>query len=72
MYPLLSRVYPTEIRTTGVGFAVGIGRFGAILGPSLFGYLSDAGFSTASLFSLFSIPLLITGLCVWNLKSKNL
>ncbi len=72
MYPILSRVYPTEIRTTGVGFAVGIGRFGAILGPSLFGYLSDAGLSTASLFSLFSIPLLITGICVWNLKSKNL
>jgi MFS transporter, AAHS family, 4-hydroxybenzoate transporter len=71
MYPTMSRVYDTEIRTTGVGFSVGVGRFGAILGPTLFGALSDAGFSTATLFSLFSIPLLITGFCVYSLKSKN-
>jgi len=71
MYPTMSRVYDTEIRTTGVGFSVGVGRFGAILGPTLFGILSDAGISTATLFSLFSIPLLVTGLCVNSLKSKN-
>lgn len=72
MYPILARVYPTEIRTTGVGFAVGVGRFGAILGPTLFGYLFDSGLSTSNLFTLFSLPLLVTGLCVWSLKSKNL
>ncbi|WP_109745008.1 MFS transporter [Arcicella aurantiaca] len=71
MYPTMSRVYDTEIRTTGVGFSVGVGRFGAILGPTLFGILSDVGISTATLFSLFSIPLLVTGLCVFSLKSKN-
>jgi MFS family permease len=72
IYPTISRVYPTEIRTTGVGFSIGVGRFGAILGPTLFGVLSDAGFSTAALFSLFSLPLLVTGLFVFSLKSKNL
>ncbi len=72
MYPTMSRVYPTEIRTTGVGFSIGIGRFGAVIGPTLFGILSDAGLSTATLFSLFSLPLLVTGLCVYNLKSENL
>jgi MFS transporter, AAHS family, 4-hydroxybenzoate transporter len=72
MYPILARVYPTEIRTTGVGLAVGVGRFGAILGPTLFGYLFDSGLSISNLFTLFSLPLLVTGLCVWSLKSKNL
>lgn len=72
IYPILSRVYPTEIRTTGVGTAVGIGRFGAILGPTIFGLLSDSGMNISTLFGLFSIPLLITGICVWSLKSKNL
>lgn len=72
IYPTISRVYPTEIRTTGVGFSIGVGRFGAILGPTIFGILSDAGFSTATLFSLFSLPLLVTGLFVFSLKSKNL
>lgn len=72
MYPTISRVYPTEIRTTGVGFAIGVGRMGAILGPTLFGVLSDAGLSIQVLFSIFSLPLLVTGLTVYSLKSENL
>ncbi len=72
MYPTISRVYPTEIRTTGVGFSIGVGRMGAILGPTLFGVSSDAGLSIQILFSLFSLPLLVTGLAVYSLKSKNL
>lgn len=72
MYPTISRVYPTEIRTTGVGFSIGVGRMGAILGPTLFGILSDAGLSIQMLFSLFSLPLLVTGLAVYSLKSKHL
>ncbi len=72
IYPTISRVYPSEIRTTGVGFAIGVGRMGAILGPTLFGLLSDNGLSIASLFSIFSVPLLVTGLMVFSLKSKLL
>ena len=72
IYPTLSRVYPSEIRTTGVGFAIGVGRFGAILGPTLFGYLFDNGLEIPLLFSLFSIPLLITGISVKLLNSKYL
>jgi MFS transporter, AAHS family, 4-hydroxybenzoate transporter len=72
LWPTLSRIYPSDIRTTGVGYAFGIGRLGAITGPVLFGFLSDRGFTTALLFSLFSFPLLISGFCVYSLKSKNL
>jgi hypothetical protein len=46
---ILARIYPTEIR----GFSVGVGRFGAILGPSLFGYFADNSFSTNALFTIF-------------------
>jgi MFS transporter, AAHS family, 4-hydroxybenzoate transporter len=72
LWPTLSRIYPSDIRTTGVGYAFGLGRLGAITGPALFGFLSDIGFTTALLFSLFSFPLLISGFCVYSLKSKNL
>ncbi len=72
IWPTLARVYPSEIRTTGVGLTVGIGRFGAILGPSLFGILTDAGLNKAALFFLFSIPLLLMGLIISRLQSKNL
>ncbi|MBO0948050.1 MFS transporter [Fibrella forsythiae] len=71
-YPTAARVYPAVIRTTGVGLAMGIGRFGAILGPALFGILSDAGLSFSLLFCLFSVPLLIAGLSAYTIPSKNL
>ena len=71
-YPTAARVYPAAIRTTGVGLAVGVGRFGAILGPALFGLLSDAGLSRSLLFSLFSLPLLVAGFMAYTIPSRNL
>lgn len=44
MYSLAARLYPTEIRATGVGGAVSIGRIGAIGGPLLGGIFIGAGF----------------------------
>ncbi|MEZ4905565.1 MAG: MFS transporter [Spirosomataceae bacterium] len=72
IWPTLSRIYETKIRTTGVGFTVSIGRLGAILGPFLFGYLSDIGVSIKSLFVIFSIPLILMGVFIWRLKSDKL
>ncbi len=71
-WPATTRVYDTEVRATGVGWAVGAGRFGAILGPALFGILSDLNLSVPVLFIIFSIPLLISGAAVYNIPSKNL
>ena len=38
-YSYVSQFYPTAIRSTGVGFAAGIGRAGGILAPILIGML---------------------------------
>lgn len=38
-YAYAGEFYPTAIRSTGVGFASGIGRMGAILAPILIGFL---------------------------------
>jgi AAHS family 4-hydroxybenzoate transporter-like MFS transporter len=72
LFPTLSRIYESEIRATGIGYGFGIGRLGAIIGPALFGLLADKGLTTAQLFSLFSIPVLISGFCVLSIKSSNL
>jgi MFS transporter, AAHS family, 4-hydroxybenzoate transporter len=70
MYSLAARIYPTEIRATGVGGAVGVGRIGAILGPLVGGVLIAAGYSIANNFIIFAIPTLIAATAVlW--KSKN-
>ncbi len=70
-FPIATRIYPSAMRSTGVGLAFGVGRFGAILGPLLFGIFSDWGFSITTLFTLFSLPLLVAGLAAYSIPSKN-
>ena len=43
MYALAANVYPTEIRSTGVGTAVAFGRIGNVLAVYVGGYALDAG-----------------------------
>lgn len=58
MYALAARVYPTEIRATGIGWAAGLGRTGAILSPIFAGYLTGLGWDLYSLSLLFAVPLI--------------
>ena len=45
LYALLARSFPPELRVTGTGVAVGVGRGGAILAPSIGGVLIAGGTS---------------------------
>lgn len=49
-------VYPTLIRSTGVGWAGGVGRIGSIISPLVGGFLIAAGWSAQNLFSIVIIP----------------
>ena len=51
--------YPTEIRSTGVGWATGMGRIGSIVGPGLAGFLLQLDIPTGYIFFLAVIPALI-------------
>lgn len=48
--------YPPHIRSTGLGWAMGIGRLGAIVGPVLGGVLHSANLPYQSSFLAFAIP----------------
>jgi AAHS family 4-hydroxybenzoate transporter-like MFS transporter len=48
--------YPTYIRATGVGWALGIGRFGSIVGPIVGGMLLQAKWDRQSLFMAAAVP----------------
>lgn len=54
-----SMAYPTEIRSTGVGWALGIGRIGSIVGPLLGGMLQSTGVAPRVIFFLCAIPAVI-------------
>lgn len=71
LYAFAARMYPTEIKTTGIGWAMGAGRFGGIVGPALAGILIGMGFSIGTNFLIFAIPALIAGIMTWINSSKD-
>ncbi len=61
-------LYPTAARATGVGWALGVGRFGAIVGPLTAGALMAAGINLGHLFWLAIIPTLVCAVAVTLLR----
>lgn len=59
MWPLAASIYPAESRATGIGWAMAIGRGGAVIGPLMGGYLMAAKTPLPMLFAAYCIPLLL-------------
>jgi benzoate transport len=58
LYAIIAQAFPTQVRATGTGFAIGVGRGGSVLAPILAGVLFTAGYSlstTAFVMALGSI-----------------
>jgi len=70
LYAVAVKVYPTEIRSTGVGWAIGLGRSGAVLGPAAAGFLIAAGLSMSANYYVFAVPMALGGLISYWLKVK--
>ena len=56
--------YPTTARSTGVGWCLGIGRIGAIIGPLVGAFLLSLQWPTQSIFLLGALPLGIATIAV--------
>lgn len=63
-----SIVYPASVRATGVGWALGVGRLGAVLGPLVGGFLLAKHWSTSQLFIAAAVPAVVSGLCAMALS----
>ena len=55
-------MYPTAIRSTGIGWAMGMGRVGQVFGPILFGYLYGIDHRASGVFYFAALPCLIGAL----------
>lgn len=62
--------YPTAIRSTGVGWALGVGRAGSILGPVAGGALLSLGWSSHDLLLAAIAPSLLASLAVFLLRKR--
>jgi AAHS family 4-hydroxybenzoate transporter-like MFS transporter len=61
---LSAAFYPPLIRSTGVGWAVGVGRVGAVMGPQFGGFILAAKLATPQVLGLLVIPVLLCAVCV--------
>lgn len=68
LYAVAAKIYPTEVRSTGIGWAIGFGRSGAVVGPALAGVLIAAGLGMSGNYLLFAVPVAFGGVVAYWLK----
>lgn len=62
LYAVAAWLYPMEIRNTGIGWGIGAGRTGAIVGPKIGGTLVGMGLSMTANFMVFAVPLIVAAI----------
>ncbi|MFD0679885.1 MULTISPECIES: MFS transporter [unclassified Paenibacillus] len=64
MYAYTPELYPTAVRSTGVGLAASFGRLGGVIGPYLVGILVAREAAIVSIFIIFFVAIVIGALAV--------
>lgn len=68
LYAIFAQVFPSQMRASGTGFAIGTGRGGSVLAPIIAGFLFQAG-NSLSLVSLFlSVGSILAIVALWMLR----
>ena len=70
LYTLNPLTYDADIRSTGVGWSIGIGRIGAILAPTIAGQLLDMGWDKQSLYVGVGFVMLLSTVAIFFLKRR--
>lgn len=71
LYALAPLFYSSQIRATGVGTAVAVGRLGAMSGPLLAGKMLALGTGTVGVMAASAPGTLVAGLAVFILMSRR-
>jgi len=70
LYGILAQVFPTNLRATGTGFAVGFGRAGSWLAPIIAGFLFHSGFGLQFVAVAMGVGSLAAAVALWFLPFK--
>ena len=57
LYALAAQQYPASARSTGVGWAIGVGRIGSIVGPYAAGLMIGWGWERSTYYLVLAAPL---------------
>jgi benzoate transport len=63
--------YPSHVRASGIGWALGIGRLGTVFGSYVIGLLIEAGATPHTLFEICAIPGLFSAAAIWFVARKG-
>ena len=63
--------YPSHIRASGIGWALGVGRLGTILGAFVIGKLIEAGVGAHALFEICAVPGLFAAVAIWLVARRS-
>ncbi len=70
MYAIFAHVFPTHVRASGTGFAIGVGRGGSVLGPPLAGWLFDQHYSFPTVSMVLALGTLVAAGILSTLRWK--
>jgi MFS transporter, AAHS family, 4-hydroxybenzoate transporter len=65
-----ANLYPTNVRATGIGWALGFGRVGSIIGPMVGTWLLLAKVELAHLFTIIATPSLFAAVAMYVLNMR--
>jgi len=63
--------YPTAMRSSGIGWALGIGRIGQIVGPLIGGLLLSLHWGTQGILYVIAVPSLIAAAAAFFLRTSS-
>src|SRR5699024_9694763 len=68
LYTVTPAAYPSALRTTGVGWGIGIGRFGDIIAPITVGALLDAGWTPPYLYTAVAVIVVFAAVALIGIR----
>jgi predicted MFS family arabinose efflux permease len=72
LYATFVRVFPTQLRATGTGLAIGLGRFGGMLGPAMGGWLMAIGTSRPGVAAIMALGSALAAIAIGFLQGSLL
>jgi benzoate transport len=68
MYAIFARAFPTHVRASGTGVAIGIGRGGSVVAPIAAGYLFQGGISVPTVATIMACGSMLAAVVLSRLK----
>jgi AAHS family 4-hydroxybenzoate transporter-like MFS transporter len=65
---LAAEFYPTALRSTGIGWSLGVGRIGSVIGPVLGGVLIKLAWPNSSILLAVAVPALVSAGVIWLIE----